>query len=203
MKTACLILLATAIACLAADPVVAPETITATQAEAKAAAWINGLGEKGLVLREIRKPGEGAGFVGREIVGSENTMFVLSDDLWSITLGFEGAVNGKTPLETLRQKFSYIALDKVPTPGLAIPGWDIKPVTPISSLRKAEGAVEILAAGDGKIALRVKTHFFALSGRNPRVLVPADAASPPGSYFQIRQRFELNLTLEVPFVMSK
>lgn len=176
---------------------------TAAEAEAKAAAWIKALGEKGLVIAEKRQHPEDAGFVGQAIAGSKNTMFVLSDHRYSITLGFEGAVDETTPLDTLREKFSYIALDTVPTPGLEIPGWKIKPRTPVSSLRKADGAVEILAAGDGKIAFRVKTHFFALSGNDPSVLVPADAGSPPGSYFQIRQRFEFDLTLESPFVMGK
>ena len=202
MKTTCLIYLATVIAGLAADPLV-PQKPPAAQVEAKAAAWIKSLGAKGLVIHENRKqPGE-AGFVGSQVAGSQSTMFVFSDDHWSITLGFDSAVDGKTPLATLRQKFSYIALDKVPTPGLKIPGWEIQPLTPISSLRKAEGAVEILAGGDGRISLRVKTHFFALSGRDPGVLVPADAPSPPGSYFQIRERFELDLTLEAPFAMEK
>jgi hypothetical protein len=202
MKPTCLIYLATAIACVAADPVVPPKQ-PAAQVEAKAAAWIKSLGKKGLVIHEIRKQPGDAGFVGRPVTGSQSTMFVFSDNNCLITLGFDGTVDGKTPLENLRQKFSFIALDKVPTPGLEVPGWEIKPLTPISSLRKAEGAVEILAGGDGRISLRVRTHFFALSGRDPGVLVPADAPSPPGSYFQIRERFELDLTLEVPFAIGK
>lgn len=202
MKAISLICLATAIACLAADPVV-PQKRPAAQVEAQASAWIKSLGKNGLVIHEIRKQPGDAGFIGRLVAGSQSSMFVFSDDHWSITLGFDSAVDGKTPLEALRQKFSYIALDKVPTPGLEIPGWEIKPLTPISSLRKSEGAVEILAGGDGRISLRVKTHFFALSGRDPGVRVPADAPSPPGSYFQIRERFDLNLTLEIPFAMAE
>ena len=62
--------------------------------------------------------------------------------------------------------------------------------------------MEVLHYGDGKIKLRMRTKFFALYGRDPSVLVPADAPSPPGSYFQIRKEFPLDLTLEAPFVFK-
>ena len=171
------------------------------EVEAKAAAWLDKLGEDGLVLK-VKLEGVD-GFVGRPIAGSKNTMFVFSHDGWYITLGFEGAVSEKTPLETLREKWSYIALDKVPTPGLEQEGWEIKPRTPVSSLRKASGAVEFLEGGDGKISIRVKTHFFALYGRELGILVPADAPTPEGSYFQIRKKFNLDLSMDVPFSMGK
>jgi len=38
--------------------------------------------------------------------------------------------------------------------------------------------------------------------RDPSVLVPADAPSPPGAYFQIRKEFPLDLTLEAPFAFK-
>jgi hypothetical protein len=73
----------------------------------------------------------------------------------------------------------------------------------VSSIRKEAGAVEILKIGDGRITFRVKTHFFAIYGSDPSVLVPADAAAPEGSYFQVRERFNLDLTLDAPFVFGK
>lgn len=173
---------------------------TAAEAKAKAAAWIETLPETRLVLNEKRPK---SGFVGRPIAGSKNTMFVLTDGPWRITLGFSGAVSEKTPVEDLRKQFSYIALDRLPLPGLDLPGWEVRPQTPTSSLRRDAKAVEILAAGDGRISIRVQTHFFAIYGRDPKVLVPADAAAPPDSYFQVRERFGLDLRLEAPFAMKK
>ena len=170
--------------------------------QSTAAKWLDGLGEDGLVIKEVRA-GDAKGFAGQPIAGSKNTMFILSDDNWYITLGFEGEVTEDSTVETLRDKWSYIALDKVPTPGLAVDGWEIKPRTPVSSLRKASGAVEFVEAKDGKVTIRVKTSFFALYGRKLGVLVPADAGLPEGTYFQIRKPFKLDLTIEAPFAMKK
>ena len=197
MKTS-LILLISAIG-VATIPAHADKA-TAAEAKTKAAAWIDALPKEGLVLNEKRAK---AGFVGQAIAGSKNTMFVLNDGDWYITLGFEGAVSGDTPLASLREKFSYIALDRLPLPGLKLPGWEVRARTPTSSIRKNAAAVEILKAGDGKVTLRVKTHFFAVGGRDPSVLVPADAPAPEGSYFQVRQRFDLDLTIEAPFEFKK
>lgn len=177
-----------------------PDKPTAAEAKSTTGAWIKALPKAGLVLNEKRAE---SGFVGRPIAGSKNTMFVLSDGPWYITLGFEGAVSADTPLETLREKFSYIALDRVPLPGLDLPGWKVRAQTPMSSIRKKAKAVEILKAGGGKITFRVKTHFFAIYGSDPSVLVPADAPSPAGSYFQIRERFDLDLTIEAPFGLKE
>ena len=187
----------------ATEPAVPPVNPGADEPEKKAGEWLKGLGEGGLVIKEVREGDGATGFVGRPIAGSKSTMFVLSDDNWYITLGFDGEVSEKSTVETLREKWSYIALDKVPTPGLAVEGWEIKPRTPVSSLRRASGAVEFISGGDGKVAIRVKTNFFALYGRKMGVLVPADAGLPPGTYFQIRKPFNLDLTIEAPFAMGK
>ena len=85
------------------------------------------------------------------------------------------------------------------TPGLDLPVWEVRPQTPTSSIREG---VEVLSYGDGKIKVRIRTGFFALYGRDPSVLVSADAPAPPGSYFQIRRRFPLDLTLEAPFAFK-
>lgn len=47
----------------------------------------------------------------------------------------------------------------------------------------------------GLATFRVQTEFFAIGGRDPTVSVPADAPSPPGSFFQLRRKFPLDLTL--------
>lgn len=191
MKTAASAILSILLAgpALAAKP-------TAGEANARATAWINNFPETGLVLNEQL---EKAGFVGSTIAGSKNTMFVLNDGPWYITLGFTGEVTADTPLASLREQFSYIALDSLPLPGLDLPGWKVRAQTPTSSIRKNAGAVEFLKTGDGRISFRVRTRFFAIYGTDPSVLVPADASAPKGSYFQVREPFDLDLTIEAPF----
>ena len=167
---------------------------TGAEAEGAAAKWIEKLGEKGLTFQESVAKG---GFVvthGDSAVG-RITKFEFSQDGWQLSLAFRGEHTAKTPVMTLQNNFWHAVLDRVPTPGLDLPGWDVRPQTPVSSFEKG---VEILSYGEGKMKVRVRTSFFALYGRDPSVLVPADAPSPPGSYFQIRKDFPLDLTLEAP-----
>ncbi len=166
-----------------------------TGAQATAVKWLDSLGKKGLVLSEEVKKG---GFVVTHAPSGVGriTKFSFQQEGWWVSFAFKGEHTADTPTKTLQKNFWYVALDRLPTPGLNLPGWDIRPRTPTSSIREG---VEVLAYGDGKIKLRVQTKFFALYGRDPSVLVPADAPSPPGSYFQIRRSFPLDLTIEAPF----
>jgi hypothetical protein len=172
------------------------EKPTGAQAKAAAAKWLDGLGEKGLVLEETVKEGDGFVIAHAPSALGRITKFSFQQDGWWLSLAFKGELSADTPKKTLQARFWYVALDRLPTPGLDLPGWEVRPRTPTSSIRKG---VQILAYGDGKIKIRVRTGFFALYGRDPSVLVPADASSPPGSYFQIRKQFPLDLTLEAPF----
>jgi len=184
--------------CLPIFPAEPQPKPTGAAARAAAEKWIEGLGEKGLVLDETVKQG---GFVVTHAPSAVGriTKFSYQQSGWWVSFAFRGEHSAATPLATLRQSFWYVALDRLPTPGLSLPGWNVRPQTPTSSIRKG---VEVLAYGDGKIKLRVRTKFFALYGRDPSVLVPADAPSPPGSYFQIRKEFPLDLTLEAPFTFK-
>jgi len=165
--------------------------------KSKAAAWLEGLGDKGLVLVE---KAAAPGFVGRKITGRKSTMFVYTKPGWYMSLGFSGPITPNTPLAKLKESFKYIALNRLPTPGLAIEGWQIRPQTPRSSFSQG---VEFLSYKNGQIKLRVKTQFFALYGRqNPSGPILADAPLPKGTYFQIRKPFALDLTIEAPMAMK-
>jgi hypothetical protein len=192
LATAGSFLLLTCVTALAGEP---PKKPTGSEAEAAAAKWLDGLGKRGLVLREDVKKG---GFVVTHAPSALGrvTKFSFQQPGWWVSFAFHGELSAETPLKTLRKKFWYVALHRLPTPGLDLPGWEVRPQTPTSSFKKG---VEILAYGDGRIKLRVRTKFFALYGRDPSVLVPADAPMPPGSYFQIRRDFPLDLTIEAPF----
>jgi hypothetical protein len=168
------------------------------EAKATAAKWLTGLGKKGLVLNETVKE---RGFIVTHAPSALGrvTKFSFQQPGWWVSFVFHGELSSTTPLAVLKQKFWFVTLDRLPTPGLNLPGWNVRPQTPTSSLKEG---VEILSYADGKIKLRVKTKFFALYGRDPSVLVPADASSPPGSYFQIRKPFPLDLTLQAPVIFK-
>jgi hypothetical protein len=174
---------------LAAAPSARP---AAAEARAIASRWLEGLGPRGLVLNETMQQG-GFELSHGEGPGGPITRFQLRQPGWSLLLAFDGEHSTATPLRTLRSTFRYAALDRLPTPGLEIPGWEVWPRTPRSSF--GEG-VEILAYGNGRIRLRVRTSFFALYGRDPSVLVPADSRAPAGSFFQIRRSIPLDLTID-------
>jgi len=168
-----------------------------TGAEAKATAekWLGSLGDKGLVIEKVVKEG---GFEAKHAPSAlgKITKFSFQEEGWWVTLSFKGELTADTPVKALQKQFWHATLDRLPTPGLDLPGWDVRPRTPVSSFSKG---VEVLAFSDGKLKVRIQTGFFALSGNDPSVLVPADAPSPAGSYFQIRKPFLLDLTLEAPF----
>jgi len=165
--------------------------------EATAAKWLGTLGDKGLVLVETVKDG-GQGFVVTHAPSAVGriTKFSFQKQGWWVSLAFKGEHTADTSADVLRKNFWCVALDRLPTPGLKLPGWDVRPRTPTSSIRSG---VKVLSYGKGRMKVRVHTKFFALYGRDPSVLVPADAPSPPGSYFMIRKAFPLNLTIDAPY----
>ena len=172
-----------------ASPVLAQQAAPVDKVRKAATKWLDARTDSGLVIVENDVK---TAFTIRPVAGRKSSMMIYQKSGWYLSLGFDGAITEKTPLKTVRKQLKYVALNRLPTPGLNAPGWEVKPQTPVSSFKKG---VEILEYRDGKITLRVRTEFFALYGRNPNVLVPADAPSPPGTYFQIRRKFPLDLTL--------
>jgi len=175
------------------------KTATSEIAKSSAEDWLTGLGKKGLVISEEIEKG---GLVGKYIAGAKSTSFQLNEGGWFVTVGFSGKVTSDTSLKDLQKRLKYVALDKLPTPGLNVPGWEIKPQTPSSSISKG---IEIVDLKEGMLTLRVKTNCFALYGTDPKAmrLVPADAGAPKSAYFQIRKQFPLDLTLTAPFKMAE
>lgn len=178
----------------AASPAGSAAKPTAAEAEAKAATWLDRLGDRGLVLdATLAEPGfvvrQGDSAVGRV------TKFELDQEGYRVSFTFRGAHTAATPPATLREQFWHAVIDRVPTPGFDLAGWETRPLTPSSSFDKGVELVDFTA---GRATFRVRTEFFAISGRDPTVLVPADAPSPPGSFFQLRRPFPLELTLSAP-----
>ena len=87
------------------------------------------------------------GFVGHKIAGSKSVMFIFQKPGWHINLGFSEEISADTPLKELQSRLKHVALDQLPTPGLAVSGWEIRPQTPVSSFKDG---VEIVGFSDGE-----------------------------------------------------
>ncbi len=181
MKIACLVVFAV----LLGNP-------STDSPEQKAKKWLESRMKSGLVL--VHRVDKG-GFVGHTIIGQSAMRYEFQQDGYRISFGFDKKLDHKMDLESIRKSFQYAALDKLPTPGLKVKNWEIKPMTSMSSFKDG---VEILDYRDGRIVFRIKTEFFALSGRDRSIEIPADARIPKGSYFQIRKKFKLDLTIDAP-----
>jgi hypothetical protein len=172
------------------------------EAVERAKKWLAGLGDKGFVY-ELKTADPRRGFVGyksfnrggRQTQDQPDKLFIYDDGRRHVTIGFEEEVGPRDSLEALRKRFGFIALDRLPPPDLAIPGWEVRPMTPVSSFKEG---VEIVGFEGGRIRLRVKTNCFALDGRRTDVEVPADAPQPEGTSFDIRQSFPLDLVVDLP-----
>jgi len=186
---------------LSAVTVQAADWLPAKDAEGQAAEWLKKREGK-LTLTYQAGPGE-AGFKGSGIAGSTDTMYVLRTNDWWVTLGFKGTVQVTDTAAELSNRLKYIALDRMPTPGLEVKGWDIRPMTPVSSFREG---IEIRSFAKGQVKVGVKSKCFCLYGRVKDQLLgpqPADAPLPNGSYFQLRQEIPLEISFEAPLGMTK
>eukprot|EP01121_Diplochlamys_sp_Union-15-3_P013743 TRINITY_DN4305_c0_g1_i2.p1 TRINITY_DN4305_c0_g1~~TRINITY_DN4305_c0_g1_i2.p1 ORF type:complete len:164 (-),score=26.72 TRINITY_DN4305_c0_g1_i2:88-579(-) len=123
------------------------------------------------------------------------TLYSLTKENTHITIGFHEPLKSSDSLKRVAENFNFIALNKLPLPGLDHPSdWDVKPVTPVSSF--SEG-VEIQHFDGNKIKIHVKTRFFAIYGNIPS-LQTGCGPSPKGSYFQVRKDFHGEIVIEAP-----
>ncbi len=168
--------------------------VNSVDAKQRAQEWLDHLGNDGLVLEHSE--GKQA-FKVKYNANLDSTTMRYQDlpSHWWVTLSIKGKLSKNTPLSVIQKNIKYVALDKLPTPGLVLNGWDVKPYTPTSSFKKG---VEVRAYDGEMIALQVESYFFQLSGRDSSVVVPADAPMPSSAYFNIRQRFPLHLTIKAP-----
>jgi hypothetical protein len=110
----------------------------------------------------------------------------------AVTLGFKDEnLTKNSSLDQLRSSFNFIALDRLPVPGLdGVPSqWQIYPQTPISSF--SEGVtLEQYDPNTQVLQLTVKTNFFAIYGTVPQQHPIACGRAPKGTYLQVRRDIE-------------
>jgi hypothetical protein len=131
-------------------------------------------------------------------------LFTSHEPQVAITLGFQDEnLTKHSSLDQLRSSFSFIALDRLPVPGLdGIPShWQIYPQTPISSF--SEGVTfEQYDPNTQILKLIIRTGFFAIYGDNPTQPRMADAPAPKGTYLQVRRDIQGDIKLRAKLVFN-
>ncbi len=131
------------------------------------------------------------------------TLFTGRTSEVGITLGFNDEnLTKDASLDELRSSFNFVALDRLPVPGLdgIPPQWQIYPQTPMSSF--SEGiTLEQYDSNTQILKLNIQTTFFAIYGRVPQEHQMACAPAPKGTYLQVRRDIQgvINLRAKLIF----
>ena len=134
-----------------------------------------------------------------------DTLFSASQDQLYITLGFnEAGLNQNSTLADFQSAFNFVALDKLPLPGLdgIPPQWKLRPQTPMSSF--SDGVtLEKYDPSTQTLKLTIQTNFFAVYGNIPQEHPIMDAPAPKGTYLQVRQDFQGDIQLNAKLDFSE
>ena len=171
---------------LAQPPAAAP----IQDVQAAVVKWLDRDTEPGNLFRATLHAEDGSPLTARAI---NQRLFLIEDGELSIGIGFREPPRPESSLMELQSTFQHLALDRIPVPGVRAPGWETRLQTPRSSFREG---VTLESWQDGVLRLRVRTTFFAVYGRRTDLEVPADAAMPPGSFFQMRRPIRADMLIK-------
>ncbi|CAF3735891.1 unnamed protein product [Rotaria socialis] len=118
-----------------------------------------------------------------------------------ISIGFKQPLQqDAVDLEELQQNFSYIALNKLPLPGLDVPSnWEVYPQTPMSSFREG---VQIDEYENHRLHLTISTRFFAIYGHEIQEHPIMDKSAEEGTYLQVRHDIEGFIKVNLPLMIE-
>jgi hypothetical protein len=132
------------------------------------------------------------------------TLFTGHGPQVSITLGFnDEGLTENSSLDQFRSNFNFIALDRLPVPGLdGVPSqWNIYPQTPISSF--SEGVtLEQYNSNTQILQLKIETQFFAIYGTIPQKNPIMCGSAPKGTYLQVRRDIQGVIQLHAKLVFN-
>jgi hypothetical protein len=132
------------------------------------------------------------------------TLFTGNQPQVAITLGFNDSnLSPNSSLDQLRSSFNFIALDRLPVPGLTgVPSkWEIYPQTPVSSF--SEGVtLEQYDPSTQILQLNIQTSFFAIMGNLPQENRIACGPAPKGTYLQVRRDIQGAIKLRAKLVFN-
>ncbi len=166
----------------------APPTPTAAEVQKAAQAWIDSLPSTGYAAT-IRAADGTSPLPSRAV---NEHLFAFTEGPVYIGIGFGIAPKPDSTLEELQDSLKHVALDQIPVPGVAAPNWETRLMTPVSSFKDG---VRLEKYEKGVLTIRVKTQFFAASGRRTDLLLPADVGMPKDAYFQIRTPINADLLI--------
>lgn len=152
------------------------------EVEAAGRAWLEELGESGLVMEAGPLQAVYSAEPGKPLPA----YITVSDGVWHITIGLSEKISSSMSAAEVQRRIDFFAHDGFPTPGLDKRHWRVRALTPSTHI---EEGIDVLETGPGQLKLRVRTQFFALYGMDTRAVVPADAATPEEAYFQIEKAF--------------
>ena len=99
--------------------------------------------------------------------------------------------------EALQKHLSYVALDRLPTPGFAVKGWLLTPQASVSSFKEG---VKVTGYNGERIQLEINAKFYGVSGQNVGPDCgepPADAPMDPRCFFVVREAFTGHITVDL------
>ena len=170
---------------------------TMTRAVAQGKRWLIGMEKEGLQLEYVAEEGE-EGFQG-EVVNANSCIYFLQKSPWYVTVSFKTPLQPEMTLPEIEAAFQYIALDRLPTPGLEAKGWNFRPQVKSASISKG---VTFLAYDKGILKLKVQTECYALFARIPQAPELTDAKAPRDSFFQLHHEYPLQVIMEAPFQLK-
>ena len=114
-----------------------------------------------------------------------------------LSIGFEADITPDSPLSVLQASLRYVALDALPIPALAAKGWEITPVTPISSF--SEG-ISLTGYDGHRLQAAVETGFSGIAGHStaPECAPVPDGPAAPGCAFFIEAPLQGQIGLDLP-----
>jgi len=151
--------------------------------------WLDGM--SGQVLTAALRAGDR--FRPRRAKRINDRQFAFRGADTYVGVGFSKPPRQDSTLADLQDTFKYVALDKVPVPGIRSSGWEILLRTPRSAV--TEG-VTIESWEDGVLRIRVRTEFHAIWGRRTDMVLPEDAGMPEGTFFNVRSPVKADLVID-------
>jgi hypothetical protein len=118
----------------------------------------------------------------------------------SLTINFGQAIHPGTTADEAQKLLAFVSIDRVPLPGLSVPGWDINPVATSSSFKEGVSVVNLTKRA---IELHVVTEIFAIDGSLRGCRPPADAPTPARCFFHVEHSFTLDLTVKAPMFSAR
>lgn len=111
-----------------------------------------------------------------------------------LTIGLDNHINANMTADEVQGLINFVSNSGFPIEKLGNDHWHIEASTLRSHL---ETGFRVTHFGNGKMTIKISTDFFAVYGLDKRVIPFPDALTPEFAYFQNRQSFRGDITLQI------